>query len=172
MKRTIKWLDKNFECLILTIILAMMTIFMAAQVFARKVLGVTISWTEPLCCHLMIYMGLLGISCTLAEGNAIRFDVIVTFVSEKVRLIFALIADVITTATFLYLTPFTFRVIGEMTNKTIAALPYAMSFVYTICAISVVIIDLRSIEQLVKAVLALKNYGKHTEEKEGEVTEA
>ena len=58
MKRTIKWLDKNFECLILTIILAMMTIFMAAQVFARKVLGVTIPWTEPLCCHLMIYMGL------------------------------------------------------------------------------------------------------------------
>lgn len=170
MKQAIKWLDKHFECLLLVIILALMTIFMSFQVFSRKILGISITWTEPLCCHLMIYMGLIGVSCTLAEGNAIRFDVIVNFIGAKAKLVFALIADIVTAATFLYLTPFTFQVIEEMKTKTIAGLPYTMSFVYTICALSVVVIDLRSIEQLIKTVIQLKNY-KEVQVTESEVTQ-
>ena len=162
MKRGLKWLDKNFECMMLVVFLILMTAIMMAQVFCRKLMGITIPWAEPFCCHLMIYMGLLGVSCTLAEGNAIRFDVIVAFVSEKVRLIFAVIADIVTAATFIYLTPYTISVISEMTNKTVAGLSYKMSLVYAICAFSVIVIDIRSLEQLVKNVIALKNYKKNS----------
>lgn len=158
MKRAFKWLDKNFECVMLGAMLVAMTVIMMAQVVFRKALGVTLPWAEPFCCHLMIYMGLLGVSCTLAEGNAIRFDVIVAFVNEKTRLFFAIIADIVTAATFIYLTPSSFEVVSDMVEKTIAGLPYTMSLVYTICALSVVLIDLRSIEQLIKNIIAFKNY--------------
>lgn len=153
--KVIKWLDKNFECVILVVILVLMTAIMSAQVICRKFFGISLPWAEPFCCHMMIYMGLLGISCTLAEGSAIRFDVIVNFVSEQAKLVFSLIADIVTFVTFVFLTPSTFQVIGEMTGRAVPGLPYNMSLVYSICAFSIVVIDFRSFEQVVKTILAL-----------------
>lgn len=147
-----KWLDKNFECLVLSIFLALMLVFMMSQVFCRKVMGTTIPWAEPISCKLMIWMGLLGISCTMREGNAIRFDVITTFVSEKAKKVFDLIAAVVVAIVFIYLTPFTLQVIPGMADKTIPALPFNMDLVYAVCAICVICIDIRAVQAVVMAV--------------------
>lgn len=173
MKR-LKWWDKNFELVLLVFMLVLITVIMSAQVLLRKVFGIALPWAEALCCHFMIYMGLLGISCTLAEGNAIRFDVIVTFVSEKMRLIFSVIADFVTMITFFYLTPFTLQIIEGMRGQTIAALPYTYGFVYSVCAICVIIIDIRSLESFFKNIYALRHYkrGHGAQEVEGKVSES
>lgn len=163
----LKWLDKNFECFFLSILLALMTIIMTVQVAARNFGGTTIPWAEPFCCHMMIWMGLLGVSCTMSEGNAIRFDVITSFISEKRKKIFDVIAAVIVSAVFLYLTPFCFQVVGDMADKTIVALPYRMNLVYAVCAFCVVCCDIRSVETVVKGVKWLIDDKKtpHTEER-------
>ena len=150
--KVVKWIDKNFECLILSIFLALMVVIMMAQVFCRELIGTTITWAEPFCCKLMIWMGLLGISCTMREGNSIRFDVITSFVNDKVKKIFDLIASIVVSIVFIYLTPFSFEVISGMSNKTIPALPFNMDVVYIICAISLVCIDIRGIQTAISDI--------------------
>lgn len=147
-----KWIDKNFECLILSIFLALMVVFMMLQVFGRKLFGASFPWVEPFCCKLMIWTGLLGVSCTMREGNAIRFDVITSFVSEKKKKIFDVVSDIIVAIVFIYLTPFTFMVVPGMADKTIPGLPFNMNIVYMICAICVVCIDIRAVQGTINSI--------------------
>lgn len=66
--KTIKWLDRNFEILLMVCALLVIVFVMGAQVVARKLLGASIEWSEELGRYLFVWMGFLSISYTLARG--------------------------------------------------------------------------------------------------------
>lgn len=166
MKKIVKWLDENLELLLLSIAIAVIVIVMTAQVISRKIIGRSITFTEPLCCHLLMCICLFGVPCSIRLGNAIRFDVILTFVSDKIKLIFGVISDLTVAAFFLYLTPSAFSVAQSLAQTDAITLPYKLGLVYTVCAIAILLTVLRSIQHI---FISCKTIKQKPQAKDGDV---
>ena len=82
--KTIKWLDRNFEILLMVCALLVIVFVMGAQVVARKLLGVSIEWSEELGRYLFVWMGFLSISYTLHADTIIRLEILDTILPDSV----------------------------------------------------------------------------------------
>ncbi len=76
MKNILRWLDSNFEEIILSCIMAYFVFATAMQVFARLVLKVAMPWTEETARYALIWMTMLGCAYAAKKNTHIRIDII------------------------------------------------------------------------------------------------
>ena len=154
--KKLKWLDKNLELVIISVMIFMMTILLFVQAVARKITGYSIPWLEQFCCHLLVWAGMFGIPCSVRCGNAIKLDVILNFLPEKAKHIFGIIANIIVTVFFLWVLPPAAEVVKSQVGVTAKVMPYDMSVVYGISYIAIILLIVRLIQGIVLNVLALR----------------
>lgn len=165
--KVLKWLDKHTETVLISVLTIAIVVIMTAQICCRKLLGVSLPWSEELCRHLFIYIAYVGLAYSIRFGNAIRFDMILTFVSDRAKAVFTLVADAIMLVFFIYLIPASLKVASAMAHTKVATLPYNMDFVYGLVALFTVLIAIRLVEGLIRNVMRLKG-GKDAESETGE----
>ena len=169
--KALKWLDKNTEVLLLSLFTIAIVVIMTAQICCRKIFGVSLPWSEELCGHLFIFIAYVGLAYSIRFGNAIRFDMILTFVSDRAKALFTIVADLIMLVFFIYLIPASFKVAAAMANTKVATLPYSMDFIYGLVAVFTLLIVVRLVEGLIRNLIRLKTAGnpdaEHKEEGNG-----
>ncbi|SEN48160.1 TRAP-type C4-dicarboxylate transport system, small permease component [Pseudorhodobacter antarcticus] len=74
--------------------LVLMTVFIAAQVVWRYVLNDSLVWTEPASVMIMGWFIFLGAAVGIREGYHLSFDVLLYFVSHRVKMVLYSISDV------------------------------------------------------------------------------
>ena len=90
--KVLKFLDENFEKLIISFTIVLMAIVMMVQIIMRSI-GFSITWAEEFCRYLFICGCSLGVSYSTKKENHLRLDIIPTFV-PVLRVPFEIFADI------------------------------------------------------------------------------
>lgn len=72
--KALKWVDANFEKVLIGILLTLMILIMGVQVVSRYVLKSSLSWSEELTRYLFIWSGFLSLPYTIRAGIALKID--------------------------------------------------------------------------------------------------
>ena len=148
--KVLKWLDKYFEIGYLMVALVTIVVVMSMQIFSRKLLGISLAWSEECCRHLFIGMGLWGIGLTIKEDSAIKFDLILGFLSDKWQRIIGVISNSMIAVFFVCLIQPAISVYQSMKNTTATMMPYNMNIVYGLVLVGVVMVVIRAVQQVIR----------------------
>ncbi|KEJ92763.1 TRAP transporter small permease [Synergistes jonesii] len=154
--RFLKWLDTYFEIVYIAGAILSITAVLTAQIIARSIFGYSILWSEELCRHMFIIMGIWAFPLSIRENTAIKFDIIMLKMSEKMKLILSCFSNFLIAVYFSILLPYGFKVTASQATTTSTALPYAMSFIYMWLMVGTALILIRSVEVIVLNCIKLK----------------
>jgi TRAP-type C4-dicarboxylate transport system permease small subunit len=110
--------------------LALMTLFVAWQVFGRYVLNQSPSWTEPASVMLMSWLVFLGAAVGVRDNTHLGFDVLLYVLPRGGKRILRMISDVIILAFGFGMVWYGSDLIGLTWNTTLPALGISGSFDY------------------------------------------
>lgn len=157
--KILRWLDDNFEAIIMSSTLLLMSGIIAVQVFFRYVLLNSLAWSEEVSRYLFIYMIYFGISYGVRKSRHIKIDFIISLASDRGKKILALVSD------FLFLTfavvitsqagivAETIARLGQITGAT----QMPMAVVYSAVPLGYGLVCLRLIQNI---IYKLKNFAK------------
>jgi len=91
----VKWLDKNFEILVMAILLAVMTVLSFTNVVMRYCFGNALSWSDEICCYCMAISAFFSLPATIRNRSMIRVDTFTTMLSKKVQKVITTVCTVI-----------------------------------------------------------------------------
>lgn len=149
--KIIKWLDQNFEEVLLFIMLWLMVIIMGIQVAARYVLSSSLSWSEEITRYLFICSGFLSASYCVKKGASVKIDQLVGLLPGKGVHIFRLISYTIQIVFFSYLIPFAWKYImaSVKSGQVSPACQIPMYLIQSVTIISFVLCVVRLIQKWV-----------------------
>jgi len=148
--KVLRWLDKYFEVVYLMVALVTIVAVMSLQIFSRKLLGISLAWSEECCRHLFIGMGLWGIGFTIKEDSAIKFDLILGFLADKWKHIIGVVSNLMIAVFFACLIQPAINVYQSMKNTTATMMPYNMNVVYGLVLVGVVMVIIRAVQQVIR----------------------
>ncbi|MGX8714351.1 MAG: TRAP transporter small permease [Lachnospiraceae bacterium] len=161
--KTISWLDKHLEEVILVALLFVMMMIMGVQVLARYALGNSLSWSEEITRFCFIWTGFLSISYCIRHEKSIKIDQFVDWFSGGnqglIRNIFSIAAYVIEFALFMYLLPFAYHYVQEsfISQSTSPAVGIPMWMVQSITLVAFVLCEIRLAQKFVLQIMKIRN---------------
>lgn len=161
--KAIHWLDKYLEAVLISISLIVIVVVMTAQIVCRQLFGFSIIWSEELCRHIFICIACWGLSYSIRIHNAIKFDLIVTFLPWKSKYIFEIISNLFVIAFMLYMAIPAWNVSLGMSSISSTALPYNMDLIHFIAFFGFMLSAVRALQVLLINVKTLMS-GKNPEE--------
>ena len=102
--RVLRWMDKHFEEVLMSVTLIGVVVFMAVHVFFRYVLKSPLSWTEECTRYLFIWFTFSGIGYGIKNASHIRVNIIESFWPQVTR-VFVWIQDIVTLSFLVYMIP-------------------------------------------------------------------
>ncbi|WP_162805781.1 TRAP transporter small permease [Sporosarcina sp. PTS2304] len=95
MITTYKWLDRNFEPILIAILFYVMTTIVTVQVILRFVFNSGFSWAEELARFLFVWLMYFSISYATRNNAHIRITFLVDKLNEKAVKVMAVIVDLL-----------------------------------------------------------------------------
>lgn len=83
--KTLKWLEENFEGMIMAIMLIALTFLVMLQVVMRYLVNDPLTWSEELCRMLLVWSGFFSIGFCARKDTTIRLDTILNILPVPVR---------------------------------------------------------------------------------------
>jgi C4-dicarboxylate transporter DctQ subunit len=151
-----RWLRKRAENISVAILSLMFGCFIL-QIFFRYVLNDPIGWSEEVIVTTWLWTVLWGAAFILRESEEIRFDIIYSNVSEKVRRVFNVITGI--AAVFLYgiSLPATYSYVSFMKVEHSAYLRVPINWMYSVYVIFAVACICRYCWLVVQAIRGAKS---------------
>lgn len=81
----LKWLDKNFELMILAILLAVMSVLSFANVIMRYGFHNALNWSDEVCCYCLALSAFVSLPCAIRMGTTIKVDTFTTLLPVPVQ---------------------------------------------------------------------------------------
>jgi len=139
--KILKFLDENFEKLIISITIVLMAIVMMVQIIMRT-FGSSITWAEEFCRYLFICGCSLGVSYSTKKEKHLRLDIIPTFV-PVLKVPFEIFADITMFVAMILMCKAGFPIVAKIKTTTqvspslrlpmwIIYIPYLVGIVGTI----------------------------------------
>ena len=148
--KVLKWLDKNFEEMLMSAALWVIVIIMGFQVIMRYVFKDSLVWSEEVSRYLFVWLVFIGMSYGIKNGTHMRIDMLEHFV-PKLKKPLGILAD----ACFLF---FAAYMIGpgisviksiEASGQISPASGVSMTIVYISLLIGFVLVTFRVIQKYV-----------------------
>lgn len=160
--KQIKWLEKNFELMILAVMLVVMSCLSFANVIMRYCFHNALSWSDEVCCYCLALSAFFALPCAVRLGVSIKVDTFTTMIPKSAQKILGLICDVVMVVFLCWLLKGTFEIIGNaaQVNQASPALGIPIANIYSAMAFGIALGIVRYI-QLIYRVLTNK-----TDEKE------
>ncbi len=93
MKKALKWLDVNFEPVLIMVVFIIMTLLLTLQVILRFLFDEGFAWAEEFATFMFVWICFLGISYAFRNNRQITVAFIRDFLPEKARKILVLLID-------------------------------------------------------------------------------
>lgn len=152
------WLDKYFEIALISAGIAMMVIVMTAQITVSVFFSTFLSWSEELCRHIFVCITFLGISLSIKENIAIKFDVIMEYLSERAKLILSIVSYAVMLVFFIIMIRPSIFLAERMGHTAATTLPYSLSLIYWVIVFSIILSIIRLIQLSCAAVASLRRF--------------
>ncbi|TMW72260.1 TRAP transporter small permease [Alteribacter natronophilus] len=142
--RGIDVINKGIRYL-LGIILAVMAIVIAYQVFSRFALGTSLSWSEELTRYLMIWLVFLGTSIALREKSLIGINILVERFPFSIQKIITSLVYIASIIFFLFIIYKGINVLDNVQNQRSPAMRISMMWAYAAVPVGAFFMLLNSI---------------------------
>ena len=116
--KVIRWLDENFEEVILVVLLVVISFVMLAQIIARYVFNNSMTWPEEFCRYCYIWTVFLSLGYTIKRGSMLRVGVVMDLFPAKIQNAVTLIVNLIILALCGTLFWRAIGVVGHIKNVT------------------------------------------------------
>lgn len=143
--KIIKWLDEHFEEVLMVVLLVGIAILMLVQVFMRRVMGQTLSWSEEVTRYLFVWSVFLSISLTLIKKSAMKLDLFLILLPKKARNPLILISMAVMLVFFIYMSGVSFELLRQ-TRQVSATLNISMRWIYASTAVGFVLSAIRLLQ--------------------------
>lgn len=107
--KLLRWLNKNFEEVVMVAILLLMTVIMGVQVCARYLFNYSLSWTEELTRYLFVWAGFLSVSYCTVKCISIKIEQLVAKLSSRKKALVKMINHTFEFVFFAYMIPFAWK---------------------------------------------------------------
>lgn len=136
--------------------LVLMTALIAAQVFARYVMGTPLTWTEPSSILLMGWFILLGAAVGTREGYHLSFDVLLIILPQRIVLILHSVSDVVVAAFGAGMAWFGFELLTRTWTASMPTLGLPGGVAFIPLTLSGILIVIFSAERLARRAAGMK----------------
>lgn len=167
--KTLRWLDKYFEEVLLTILSSVMVSVIFLQVVMR-IMNSSLSWSEELARYCFIWLVYIGISYGVKKQRHIKVDVLLVLLKEKGRVILTIIANLL----FLFFAVYVMIYGYDIASRLLAfgqqspALHIPMGLVYMATPVGMGLTVIRIIQNLIGLFKTLFGKSDFDVETEGE----
>jgi TRAP-type C4-dicarboxylate transport system permease small subunit len=126
-----RWLHHRAENVIVALLLTMFMTFIL-QIFFRYVLDNPLGWTEEVIIATWLWVVLWGAAFVIGETEEIRFDILYSNISERLRRIFTVITGVVLIVIYSISLPATYKYVSFMKVEHSAYLRVPLDWLYSI----------------------------------------
>ncbi|ARU01188.1 TRAP transporter small permease [Yoonia vestfoldensis] len=138
------------------IALVAMTALVAAQVFARYVVGAPLTWTEPTSILLMGWFILLGAAVGTREGYHLSFDVLLMVLPQRIVRVLHSVSDLVVAGFGAGMAWFGFELLTRTWTASMPTLGLPGGVAFIPLTLSGVLIVIFSAERLARRAAGLK----------------
>lgn len=132
-----RWLRRRAENVMVLLLSVMFATFII-QIFARYVLNNPIGWSEEVIITTWLWTVLWGAAFVVSEAEEIRFDIIYSTLSERVRRLLTVITGVVLVALYAISLPASYAYVSFMKVERSAYLHVPINWLYSIYVIFLV----------------------------------
>lgn len=159
--KIIRWLDKNFEVVLMSILLVILTLIMFFQVVMRYGLNNSLTWAEEACRYLFIWFSCFSLAYCVSQGNHLRIDMIYNIVSRPIQIFLETLSIALQSFFSIML------IIGgpelflraAANSQTSIAMRMPMQYVYVSLFVGSILMLLRIVETTIKKIAVLVKRG-------------
>lgn len=126
-----RWLRRRAENVAVLLLSVMFASFII-QIFSRYVLNYPIGWSEEVVITMWLWTVLWGAAFVLGEKEEIRFDIIYSSLSERIRRIFTVITGVVLVLLYGISLPAAYSYVSFMKVERSAYLHVPINYMYSI----------------------------------------
>ena len=137
-----RWLRRRAENVMVALLSVMFATFII-QIFARYVLNHPVGWSEEVIITAWLWTVLWGASFVLGEAEEIRFDIIYSIVSERVRRVFTVVTSIALVALYGISLPAAYSYVSFMKVERSAYLHVPIDWLYSVYIVFAVACILR-----------------------------
>lgn len=135
--------------------LVAMTLSIAMQVFWRYVLNNSLIWTEPASVMIMGWFIFLGAAVGIREGYHLSFDVVLYFVSDRVKAVLHTISDLAVAAFGFGMIWYGWELAAKTVNNMMPSLGISDAFNFAPLVAGGVLVVLFSAERILRRLAGL-----------------
>ena len=156
--KALKWLDRNFELLIMGVSLVTITLVVFADICGRTIFGVGIVWAQELSRTCEIIIAAMGISYAVKAEKHIKVDLLQTFI-PKTRGPLDIFGDVVVVAWAAFMAYYgVFKLQATLKSEaTTAVLEIPMFCIYMAMELGLILAVVRTVEKYVKRAMDKKH---------------
>lgn len=154
----LKLLDQHFEEALMTLLLALMSVLIGAQVFMRYVMGDSLAWSEELARYCFIWCTYLGVSYAIRTRAHICVEAGVSWLPARARAVARIVAHIV----FIVFAVLVVKEGYALTMKifsfgqTSSAMGLPMGWVYLAPTTGFALVVFRLLQEIVKEVAVLR----------------
>ena len=152
--KTIKWLDRNLELMILAILLAIMSVLSFANVIMRYGFHNAIGWSDEVCCYCLALSAFFALPCAIRLGTTIKVDTFTVLLPKPVQKVLEILCSAGMVVFLGWLLAGNYRIIGNAASvgQASPALGIPIANLYTIMAAAIALAILRYLQFIVRTV--------------------
>jgi TRAP-type C4-dicarboxylate transport system permease small subunit len=149
----LRFIFKNFEEVIAGTLLVLMALATLLNVVARYFFNSPVPWADEFSRYAFIWLVFVGAVVCTKQGRHISIDLVVTALPSRIRPFIQILADVATAALMLIIIYFGWILTSSATQPT-STLKVPQYVVYMVVPLSALLILLRTIKDIMRAVRA------------------
>lgn len=157
--KVLKWLEKNFERVILMVLLAIFSSVMMLQIIARFVFRSPFNWAEEFCRYAFVVSVSFASAYCIKNDVMLRVDAIINLFSKTIRRICDYFMWIVITATYGFLAYRGFAVLESAIagKQTSAAMQIPMWWLYLAMECGLWLTTIRAIQAFIKEIVKSAN---------------
>lgn len=155
--KVLKWLDNNFELLIMGAALIIIAVVVLIDVFGRTVLGTGLTWGQEMSRNCEIVIAAMGVSYGVRSNKHIKVDIIQTLF-PKTRKPLEFLGDIAVVGFCLFTAWYGVSKLAATlkSGATTAVMEIPTFYIYSIMELGLILAALRVIEKYIKIFIARK----------------
>ena len=152
--KQIKWLEKNFELMVLAGMLVVMSCLSFANVIMRYCFHNALSWSDEVCCYCLALSAFFALPCAVRLGVSIKVDTFTIMIPKSIQKVLGLICDVIMIICLVWLFKGSIEIAGNAAKVKQAspALGIPIANLYGIMAFGVALTIVRYVQQIYRVL--------------------
>lgn len=156
--KVLKWLDKNFEEVLMVSLLSAIVVVMTYQIIRRYFFNSSLTWSEEFCRYCFIWTMFIGFSYSIRYAKDLRVDAVVRMLPWNVQHIlniFVLLACLTLTG-YLFANSFETVAMVIRTGETSPGLHLHMKYVYVASVLGYGLGTVRYVQRVIQEIRAKK----------------